>query len=352
MIRLAVLLTTVPFAFSSIAHAEDAETLKRTLGEDHASIEAISLYPEQIRIAILEASTHPELIVKVAVLQQSSSAEFQEIVSELDRDDQEAIWDLTRFPGLIEALVEGDIKTKREIGKILADYPAEIHDTALKYGRTEYDVLVDVSDLNAATDEWFEALIESYPRKTQESYRRLIYHPEIMELLKEDMALTVLLGDAYERDPESVRKLSAELNLKLSSERAKELRQSGEESQEQSDVDEETLSVAEVYRKKYAYDDSEFEGPRSDDTDIEVTYYGVPYPYWFSYPRWYAVPAVHAGLSWYVTPNLRASVSLHPSVRHVRYRTPFHYHTSAWSKHRGRVIKVVKTTPYKKRHRR
>ncbi len=348
MTRLAALLTTVALTLSPVAHAEDAESLERTLGDDHAGIEAISLYPEEIRIAILEASTHPELIVKVAALQQGSSAEFKDIMSDLEQEDQEAIWDLTRFPGLIEALVEGDIKTKREIRKILEDYPDEIHDTAIKYGRTEYDVLVDIRNLNAATGEQFEVLIESYPRKTQESYRRLIHHPEIMMLLEEDMTLTVLLGDAYERDPEGVRELSAELNLKLASEHAEELRQLSKE-ESQSEVSEEMLSVAEVYQRRYAYDDSEFEGPGSDDTDVEVTYYGAPYPYWFGYPRWYAVPAV---LSWYITPNLRASISFYPSVRHVRYHTPFHYHASAWSKHRGRVVKVVKATPHKKRRRR
>ena len=331
MTRLAALLTTGIFALSPVAHAETLE---------HAGIEAISLYPEPIRIAILEASAHPELVVKVAALQQSSSAEFEAIISALDQKDQEAIWSLVRLPDLIQALVEDDIKTKGEIGKILADYPDEVHDAALKYGRTEYDVLADIKNLNSATDEQFEALIDSYPYKTQESYRRLLHHPEIMTLLKENMSLTVLLGDTYERDPKGVRKLSAALNLKLASERAADL-------QGQSDGDEETLSVAEVYQKKYAYDDSEFEGPSSDD----IAYYGAPYPYWFGYPRWYA-PAAHAGLSWYVAPNFRASIAFHPSVRHVRYRTPFHYHASAWSKHRGRVIKVVKTPPYKKRHRR
>ena len=349
MTRLAACLMTaigvIPAAF-----AEDAGAL-RAIGEDRAGIEAIAMYPEQIRAAILEASSHPELVVKVAALQQISSSEFEQTLSALDKEDQDAIWDLARFPKLVEALVAGDIKTKREIRGIVAEYPEDIIEAALKYGRTEYDLLVDVHRLNRDTEEQFRDLLDVYPRATQESYHTLIRHPEIMTILAEDMSMTVLLGDAYDRDPEGVRELAKALNLKLASEHAKELTL-GEETPQPPAQRDELSSVAAVYQQKYAYDASGFEGPREDVTDVEVTYYGAPYPYWFGYPGSYAVPAVHAGLNWYITPRVRASVSLFPSSRYYYRHAPFRHHATRWSKaSRGRVVKAGARSTRRHRHR-
>lgn len=336
------------FALSAAHANEKTGTAERGLGEGHAGIEAIALYPEPIRTAILEASAHPELIIKVASLQQSSSEKFEGIMSSLEREDQEAVWDLTRFPALVEALVEGDIKTKKRIRQILADYPEEIHETALKYGRTEYDLLADMQHLDEAAGKQFEGLIGSYPPATQNSYRTLVGHPEIMSILAEDISMTVLLGDAYKNDPEGVQARAAELNLKLAREHAEDLALLND-SKLSPATGEDLKDVAEVYQKKYAYDDSGFEGPGPQE--VEVTYHGAPYPYWFGYPRWYAVPRFHAGLSWYIAPTVRASVPLFPTKRLLYRHAPFHYHARVWSKGpRGGRIKVVERPS--RRHRR
>lgn len=81
--------------------------LAQAIEADNAAIEAIVLYPEQIRTAIPEASLHPELIVRVASLQEAASASFDGLLAEYPRDQQQAIWDLTRFPGLIEKTRRG-----------------------------------------------------------------------------------------------------------------------------------------------------------------------------------------------------------------------------------------------------
>ena len=269
-------------------------------------------------------------------------------MSSLEREDQEAVWDLTRFPALVKALVAGDIKTKKQIRQILADYPEEIHETALKYGRVEYDLLAEVQRLNETAEEEFQDLMESYLPSTQKSYRTLVSHPEVMSLLAEDMSMTVLLGDAYKNDPEGVQTRAAELNLKLASEHAEELALLYEPKKPASESDE-LNDVAEVYEKNYAYDDSGFERPGAQE--VGVTYNGAPYPYWFGYPRWYAVPTFHAGLRWYITPTVSGSVWLFPRTRHFYRHAPFHFHASVWSKGpRGRGVKVVAKPS--RRHRR
>ena len=345
MTRLIAYLATVIFTLSIGGHADEAERLEYALGEDHAGIEAIALYPEEIRLAILEASTHPELIVKVAGLQRNSSLEFEDLMSELDNEDQEALWDLTRFPGLIDALVVRGIKTKSEIREILFDYPEEIHETALKYGRSEYDVIFEIQNLNGATQEQFASVMELYPLKTRESYGKLVMHPEIMTLLEEDMSLTVLLGDAYGKDPQGVRELAAALNLKLASDHAEDLSQFGNEMSEP--------VPAAANGETQIYGDSGFASSASSTTEVSVTYFGAPYSYCFGYPGWYAAPTVYAGLNWYVTPRLRTSVSFYPSSYTPHRHAPGHHHAVTWSKSPSRrTVKVVSRSSKKPQRRR
>ena len=75
-------------------------------------------------------------------------------------------------------------------------------------------------------------------------------------------------------------------------------------------------------------------GPEDDERDlgVDVTYYGSPYLYWFGYPRWYGSPHVHASLNWYITPRVRASVSLWPRVYNPRLYGAYH-HAGAWARY-------------------
>ena len=75
------------------------------LEEEKESIEALILYPEETRNAILEVSMHPELLVRISAIQQSSRDKFVDVLAPLGSKDQKLIWDLTRFPGLIKSLV-------------------------------------------------------------------------------------------------------------------------------------------------------------------------------------------------------------------------------------------------------
>jgi len=322
-------------AHGPLSATQELNALAQAIEADNAAIEAIALYPEQIRTAILEASLHPELIVRVASLQEAASASFDGLLAEYPRDQQEAIWNLTRFPGLIEKLVEGDIKKKSQIQRILSHYPQSIHQTALAYGRAEYDLLAEIHKLNADTHLQFESLVEKYPEASRRAYGQLLQHPEILSLLEEDLSLTVLLGDAYEKDPEGVNALAADLNLRLASEHAAGLSGDHDVGSAPSADEAELQAVAAAYRQKYAYEDDGFGGPDQSDTDAQVTYYGHPYPYWFGYPRWYGGSGVYASLNWDLTPRLRASIGFYPATRYIsrRHYAPVRHHVR-WSKAR------------------
>ncbi len=249
---------------------------------------------------------------------------FEELLAGSSRKDQEAIWEITRFPDLIDQLVDGGIKSKREITRILQGYPEEIHESALRYGRIEYDLLARIYELNRAVERQFESLIAEYAYPTQDSYRALLQHPDILTLLSKDMNQTVLLGDTYNRDPGGVRAQVAEMNLAMASRHATQ-----NSAWTTPQADNELQTVAQVYQQKYAYDDSGFDSPESYDREVTtIAYHGAPYPYWFGYPRWYGGPHPHASLAWYVTPRVRASVSLYPSPFYLGYRTAVRHYVA------------------------
>src|SRR5271168_2977686 len=123
--------------------------------EDSAAINALALYPDSVRMEIFTACEYPAIIVNAASLQKNSSAAFADLVSGYSKTKQEDVWNMSRYPNLISRLVDGGKKSKEDIETILANYPADIHDIALKYGRDEYDLLNKVNDLQNNTNQQF-----------------------------------------------------------------------------------------------------------------------------------------------------------------------------------------------------
>src|SRR6185312_14682187 len=172
--------------------------------EDSVAINALVLYPDTIRLEIFEACEYPAVIVTVADMQKSSSASFAGMLSGYSKKEQEDIWNLSRYPGLISKLAKSDTKSDAEINALLADYPADIHDNALKYARNNHAVLSKIDSLEANTNQEFEQTISYYPSDVQQTFRSLLKYPEILSLLNEHLSLTVRVGDHYKRDPQWV----------------------------------------------------------------------------------------------------------------------------------------------------
>ena len=326
------------FATNNAIHAQDElELLDDFLHQSPEGIEAIALYPEEIRHAILAAAAHPEIIVKLAGVQTKSSNAFDALIDVYDLEEQQQIWNLVRFPQLVDQLASGDIKSKQQIRTILKPYPKAIHATARDLGRKEYDLLVEISRLNRTTDQAFRQLIAPYPETTQSGLETLVDLPEILTLLKDDLELTILLGDAYRRNPSQVKDRSRQLNLEATRKNALAT-QTTEESYDSDDPvtspkPAKRLTVveaaAQAYYARYSPDAaSENTEQTVKNADLDVTYYHHPYPYWYGYPRYpryhsspytYGHPGYYGALNWYITPHVSASIHLSPRLYHGSY---------------------------------
>jgi len=85
---------------------DDVRILLESLEEeDIKNIDALAMYPEDTRMAILELCLHPEVLIKIKKLQHKTSEDFVSVMDEYPKETQEAVWDLTRYPDLIKQLV-------------------------------------------------------------------------------------------------------------------------------------------------------------------------------------------------------------------------------------------------------
>lgn len=283
---------TMGTAFSQPENDLAAQLLK----EDSSQVEALVLYPEDVRESIFEAAMYPAVLVKMADMQQKTSEHMAGIVSALPREEQEEIWNMVRYPGLVDKLGEGRPKSEKEIEALLQAYPADIHDEALKHGRKNHELLKEISNLQAISATTFEAIIKEYPASAQNAFRKLLELPEVLDILTENLRLTVLVGEHYRTDPERLRQTVDSLHLVIARQRAGEL----EAWKNQLADDPEALRELQQSSEEFAnYTGNEDAYTQEVEQVVITQYVAYPYPYWLGYPWWYSYPRWYPYPWWY-----------------------------------------------------
>lgn len=276
-------------SLSGIAQNDEA-MLEQSIKNDTA-INAIALYPLELRTSILKVCSEPQGLVKMEDLQKNSKERFQKILSGYPQEEQKKLWDLVRYPGLIEKLAnEGDGK-KKKIEIILKDFPKDIHETALKYGDSHHKVIKQIDELDKKIQTDFIPIIQNYPPELQTAFRQVLAHPEVIELLGKNMKMTVLWGDVYKRDPKLVKSKLDALGTDLATKNAKSVKDWKEGLEKDPKAKKEFEESAKEYAKEQGYTDAEV---MSDPGSVNVYVYPYPYwygtPWWWDYPRWYPYP--------------------------------------------------------------
>ena len=280
-----LLIIAICCVFSKSNAQQQTQTTGHLTKEDSAAFNALVMYPDTIRLDIFEVCEFPAAVVNIASLQKNSSSGFTDAISSYTKAEQEDFWNLSRYPGLISALAEGGKKSKEEIEKILVNYPEEIHETALKYGRDYYDTLKKIDDLQTATDTQFAQILADYPANTQQAIKVLTQYPEIITLLNDHLNLTVRIGDHYKRDPQGVIHRMDSLNLVIARQDADNAAAWKQNVQQDTAAQNELKSAATSYASENGYTQEEINTAPSPE--YVTNYYCYPYSYWFGYPTWY-----------------------------------------------------------------
>lgn len=296
------------FLFLTSTQAQDDKALLAELVEaEEAAVNALVLYPEETRIAILETSLYPEALIKLEHIQSQTKERFQELLEQYSQPTQEVIWDLTRYPNLIDKLVELNPKTSKDWQQLLANYPDIIHQRAKAAYQDYLPELKIIDALNTEASLAFEDLLLEYPTATQEALRHLLPLPEVLSILTENIRLTVLVGALYRREPDWLLLQVDSLNLVVARQNAQELEDWKTSLEEDPTAMKELTASAESFREEYSYDDDYYDYTTQDDLyyddrtagRVMHDYYFYHFPYWFGYPEWYYYPRWRLYPSWY-----------------------------------------------------
>ena len=287
---------------NSAVAQEEKELLAQIFEEDREVIDALVLYPKETRLTILETASSPQALIKLKRIQQKTSTEFKALLEQEEKATQQIIWDLTRYPDLVNRLVFEGNKKKKNIEKVLQNYPAIIHERAMEAGQNHYDLLVQIDQLNQSAKGAFETVLNEFSPKVQTGLRELIELPEVLSLLTDNIQLTILVGDLYQKEPDWLIKQSDSLSIEVNRQNEAELQQWQENLENDPEALANLKDASEEFAKENGYDELYYEPETDDDlyyyaepeedyervTTVEHHYYH--YPYWYGYPSWYAQP--------------------------------------------------------------
>ncbi|WP_026211574.1 hypothetical protein [Lewinella cohaerens] len=272
--------------------------------EEQVAIEALVLYPATTRTIILEAVLYPEVLVKLQRIQEKISTTFQDLMNNQSREVQEVIWDLSRYPDLIHQLATLTNANDRTVREALKTYPEAIQEKALQALLNYPRLLADADDLQEAAANAFQQVLTVYPDVVKDQMQALLALPEVLDLLTENISLTLLVGEQYRSDPDWLMAQMDSLNLVVARKNAQELEDWKQELEANPELAEELEVAASAYAETYAYDDSYYD--EGDDVyyqteepqRVDVHYY-YHYPYWLGYPSWYDYPCWRPYPLWY-----------------------------------------------------
>jgi len=285
-IFMGIVVTMVLVATGTNCSAQDdgRALLKQVVKENLEAVDAIAMYPTETRKIIFEATEYPEVIAKLNAMQKNSQDAFEKLISSFNRDEQEKIWNLTRYDGLISDLAANPNLSDDEINKILVNYPEEIHKTALEERVNNYQLLVQIDEMNKNYNSDFELLMSGYPPEAIDAFREMIKMPEVLDLLFDHMRYTVVVGDYYKRNPERVLHKTDSLNLVLTQKKAQEAGDWKQSMNDNPQIEHEYSEAAQEYAQDNGYQPEDYNAPLTQDVTNYNTY---PYNWWFGYPSWY-----------------------------------------------------------------
>lgn len=248
-----------------------------------ANGDALALYPAEIRDAVLTALQYPQTLQQISDLQKKSSAAFQQLIAPLPRKTQEEVWEMVKYPKLLDDLSVGE--------KInLKDYSKDVQSMALDLFKREPDLLTKVSKLDDQPIRDFQAVIQKLPPQGQSAFQKLLQNSDILLALGENLNLRN--NPSASQLNASIQKLSTQLRQANSPTPDKLAVAQGDDPKAVA-----TLQKAEnQFNKDLNYQNTQEPYPAgAAQMNVNFDPYpfatGVPgfynYPYWFGWPSWF-----------------------------------------------------------------
>ncbi|MBK8504407.1 MAG: hypothetical protein IPL46_20695 [Saprospiraceae bacterium] len=292
--------------FSVSSSAQNEKLLLENLTEsERKSIEAIALYPEEIRTAVLEVASRPAIMIKLKRIQEESRQSFEDLIAEYDRHTQEVIWDLTRFEGILQSLAASDM-SKQSLEKLITNYPDEVGVKVMGLREPDFRLIRQVVHLQLQTESDARKIYEVENPVLQKAVQQLLDQPEVLSIICDELELAILVGNLYITNRNWLLKKADSLNLVLAAENSKALEDWKASIANDPEAQEELKASIKEYNEDYPFDDVYYDRDYVEDYDADIqivervsVYYHHHYPFWFGYPYWYDYPRWRPFPIWY-----------------------------------------------------
>ncbi|HSF88752.1 MAG TPA: hypothetical protein VLA46_04995, partial [Saprospiraceae bacterium] len=212
------------FLYALTMPAQRTGLLDQLQEEEQRAIQAIALYPQKERTVILEASTHPEILVRMESIRRNTEKQFKDKIMNLTEDDQRKIYNLVRYPDLVDTICKHQEKlSNKEMTALLQAYPEEIHEDAEHIQKKYFELLRDIQHLYKDADDAFHSMLSPYPEPARQAYLALMNLPGVVTILTDNISMTILLGDIYTSNPRQLIHELDSLNIVVAEQQAEEL---------------------------------------------------------------------------------------------------------------------------------
>lgn len=200
-IAMLALLTTLGLAgtASALAVPDEGSPL-----EASSLVESLSAAPVEVQSAALRVAAEPALLLQLEGIQSWSSRSLARIIDaepELERED---LATLAGYPEAIEDIVESEAGSPDALETVAADHPAEIREAMQRAGTRSFDALARIRALQRETESAFAGLLDGLDPTLAQSLEMLARDPVAMQAMQDDLATTIELGEAWQRDPFAV----------------------------------------------------------------------------------------------------------------------------------------------------
>lgn len=166
-----------------------------------SAVQALSVYPANIRQATVGVLAYPGTLVQLAQIQAKTGAAFRTLLATAPQDTQKKLWQLLRYPKLVEDLAAFGPQTAKSVKQIVASFPKDLQPIASDLAQNHYDLLRKTADLNRQAGQEFSQALQSLPGPAQKNFQTVAAHSEILHILSQSLQLDKTTPESFKKDP-------------------------------------------------------------------------------------------------------------------------------------------------------
>lgn len=180
-----------------------------------SAIQALSVYPADIRQATVGVLGYPGTLVQLAQLQAKTSSAFRNQLAAAPQDTQKKLWQLLKYPKLVEDLAARGPQTKKSAKQINPSYPKDLQAIASDLSINHYDLLKQTAALNRQAGQEFSQVLQPLPEPAQKNFQTVAAHSEIFHILSQSLQLKDVTSESFKKDPKPLTQKAQSLAQQL-----------------------------------------------------------------------------------------------------------------------------------------